>query len=215
MCSCLTSFPGFFRYHLPHLKYILSFLSSSFKSLHLSRSPNRSSNPSKTPGSNSSGTRRLATKDIKVTLGSRITGGGRFIDLENVLPTDPDWLPLSEVNRDLPTHADDAREPTRREYYEEELEEQHSQVRHPPSPHDHHPHQSGIRSASPAATEHPKNGRAQQQNQSSNSGNAWWKMHRQPSTTRTGYWDIVSFFRTNTAASGPSKIQSESDSSAV
>ena len=218
MCSCLSSFPGFFRYHLPLLRSIFSFLSSSFRSLHLSRPLNRSTDPSNTPSSKASNTRRLATKDIKMTLGSQVDGRGRFISPASIIATDPDWLPLSELTHNTPTHANNAPEATHREYYEEMAEEQHSRIQYPPPPHDHHSQRSWNRSASHTTTElgYPKSGRAPQTKQSRNSGRAWWKIHRRSNTSRTGYWDIMSFFRTDvTMPLGQSKMHSESGSSAV
>ena len=207
MCSCLTSFPGFFRYHLPLLRSIVSFLSSGFQSLHLSRSLNRSSHSSKTPGSKSSSTKGRATKDIKVTLGSRVDGRGRFMTPASVLATNTNWLPLSEVPRDSPSLADNVQEATHRQYYEEVAEDQQSRVRHPPSAHEEHSQEIFG----------PHNGeRAPKPKPHSASGSAWWKQHRQSNTTRTGYWDLLSFLRSDTAmSSGQSKMHSESDSSVV
>lgn len=218
MCSCLTSFPGFFRYHLPFFRSILSFLNSSFKSLHLSNPLHRSSEPGKTPRSKPSSTERLATKDIKVTLGSRVDGRGRFFNPESVFATEPKWLPLSEIARNPAVPADNATDATRREYYEEMAEQQQSRGRRSPSPHNQHTQGSYIRSASHAVGEVglPTEGRAPKTKRSSVGGSAWWKTHRQSNTPRTGYWDIMSFFRMDSAMSpGQSKMHSESDSSAV
>ena len=217
MCSCLTSFPGFFRYHLRLLRSLFSFLSSSLRSLHLSRPLNRSSDPSNTPSSRASNTRRLATKDIKMTLGSQVDGRGRFISPASVIAT-PDWLPLSEVGHNTSTHANNAPEATHREYYEEMAEEQHSRIQYPPPTQDHHSQRSWNRNAFHTSSElgYPKSGRAPKTKQSIKSGRAWWKIHRRSNTTRTGYWDIMSFFRTDVTRSlGQSQMHSESGSSAV
>ncbi|CAD6576229.1 MAG: hypothetical protein ASARMPREDX12_007798 [Alectoria sarmentosa] len=218
MCSCLTSFPGFFRYHLPFFRSILSFLNSSFKSLHLSNPLHRSSEPGKIPHSKPSSAERLATKDIKVTLGSRVDGRGRFFNPETVFATEPKWLPLSEIARNPAVPADNATDATRREYYEEMAERQQSRGRRSPSPHNQHTQGSYIQSAPHAVGEDglPTEGRAPKTKRGSVGGSAWWKAHRQSNTPRTGYWDIMSFFRMDSAISpGQSKMHSESDSSAV
>lgn len=217
MCSCLTSFPGFFRYHLPLLRSILSFFSSSFRSLHLSRPLYRLSNPSDSPDSKPKSTKRLATKDIKVTLGSRVDGGGRFMEPASVFVTDTDWLPLPEVTHNSPTTIDNAPDATRRQYYEM-AEQQRSRDQHSSSPHSRHSQESSTRGTSHLATDFGllTNGQALKTKQSRVSGSAWWKIRRQSNTTRTGYWDIMSLFRTDMAmSSGQAKMHSESDSSAV
>lgn len=218
MCSCLTSFPGFFRYHQPLFRSILSFFDSSFKSLRLSKPRNRSSYPSNTPSTKPDSTERLATKDIKVTLGSRVDGRGRFIDPGCVFATEPDWLPLSEVGHNSPVPADNAPDATHREYYEGMAGQQQSRVRQFPSSHHHHTNDSRNQSESHAVADFglPTQVRAPERKQSRVSGNAWWKMHRQSNTTLTGYWDIMSFFRTDGAAPpDQSKMHSESEPSAV
>lgn len=219
MCSCLTSFPGFFRYHLPFFKSILSFVNSSFRSLHLAKAQNRSSDPSDTPSSKSGNTKRLAKQNVEVTLGSRVDGRGHFLNPASVFATEPDWLPLSEAARNSPMAADHAPDATHREYYEEMAEQQQSRVRNPPSPHNHHPQGSRSRSTSDtvAEVELPTKERAPKTKLSSVSGSASWnKIHQQSSTPRTGYWDLISFFRTDSAIyRKTSKMRSGSNFSAV
>ena len=213
MCSCFTTFPGFFRHHLQLLRSVLSFLRFSFRSLHLSRQTDRSSHRINTSGIKSNSTKRVATEEIKVTLGSRVDGRGCFISLASVFPADSDWLPLSQVTGDSNIHADDASEPTHREYYEEMIEEQRSHIQYPPSSHCRHPLQNGIESASPTTIKEsrlPRIGRAPKKEQS------WWKIHRQPESSRTSYGDVPSFIRKGTAKSfRQSKMQSTGNSSAV
>lgn len=229
MCSCLTSFPGFFRYHLPLFRSISSFVNFSFKGIHLLNPLNRSSDPSNSTGSRSSSGKRLATKDIKVTLGSRVDGRGRFLNPASVSTAEADWLPLSEAARNSSTRTDTASEATRREYYEEMAEKQWSRGGHSLSPQNHHTQRSSSRNASHAvadfglSTEEP----VPETRRSSVGGSAWWKYHRQSNTLRTGYWDIMSSFRTgywdvispfrtgNAMSSGESKMHSASDDSAV
>lgn len=217
-CSCLTCFPGFFRYHLPFFRSILSFVNSSFKSLHLSILLHRASNPSNTPVSKSSSIGRLATKDVKVTLGSRVDGRGRFLNSTSVFATEPDWLPLSEVARNSSITTDNAPDATNREYYEGLAEQQRSRGRRSPSPHNNHTQGSYSQSGSQTVAEFelPTKERESKTKQSRVSASAWWTRNRQSNTLRTGYWDIMSFFRMDSIMSrGQSKMHSESDSSAV
>ena len=217
MCSCFTTFPGFFRHHLPFLSSLLSFLRSSFRSLHLHRHTERSSDRINTSGVKSS-TKMIITKEIRVILGPSVDARGRFINPVRLVPTDPDWLSLVELTSDSHAHADNAPEPTHRDRFEEMIEEQRSHMQYPPSSLGRHPHRSGIESASHAATEPrlPNVGRAPKEKQSSTSGSAWWKIHRQSETSHTGYWDILSFIRTDTTKSAcQSEINPTSDSDAV
>ncbi len=74
MCGCVTTFPGFFHYHLPHIRSSISLIKSGFSYIHLPRSKrSHSSNSSR------DGAKILITKDIELTLGSRIDGKGIFI----------------------------------------------------------------------------------------------------------------------------------------
>ena len=218
MCSCLVSFPGFIRYHLPLLRSILSFLRSSLRTLNLSRQLERSSHPGSIHGSTSSSTKRLATKDIKVTLGSQINGRGRFLNPGSVVATDADLLPHYDITRNSPTHADSAVEITRRENYERRAEEQHSRVPRPPSLHDQCSQRSQIQVPTHPSTEVGllERGGASRTKDNGDSDNAWWNICRQPNTTHTDYWDVMSLFRSNTTTSpSRSKTHSGGDESAV
>ena len=226
ICSCLTSFPGFFQYHLPTLRSIVTFFSSSFKSLHLSRSRNRSSDPSNTSGSKVDKHKRLATKDIKVTLGSQVDGRGRFLHPSSVFAAEPQWLPLSEVSRHSSTPPDNA---THREYYEEMTESQRLHALHLPSPQSDLALGGSYQIRSPTAADYGPHEQAPvpKVKPRGRKSSAWWKPSQKPSaqaaghpngtsSVRTGYWDIMSFFRTDDRSShGPSKVHSESDESAV
>ena len=218
MCSCLTSFPGFFRYHMPLLESIMSFFSSSLRSLHGSRPLKWSSSPSNTPDGKPSSNRRLATKDVKITLGSRVDGRGHFIHSTKVFATDPNSHSLAEGTLNSPTTTDSAHDATRRDYHELVEEQQQSPSRYLPSPYDHHSQGSRTRSAPHAPTESgfaidepaPKTklGRIRD--------STWWRTHQRTNTTRKGYWDLMSFFRADlTVSSGLSKLRPQSDSSAV
>lgn len=208
MCSCLISFPGFIRYHLPLLRSILPFFGSSFRAPHLFKQLNRSSHSGSTPGSISKSTK----------LGSRINGRGRSMIPGSIFATDADLLPLSNLTRNSTTYADSAKIATRREYYERLAEEQHSRVRRPPSLHDHHSQRSRIRDPSHAVIEVGllERGGASRTKHDSDSGSAWRKIRRQPNPTRTGYWDVLSLFRSNaTTLPGQSRTQPGGDDSAV
>ncbi|KAL8676658.1 MAG: hypothetical protein Q9186_006842 [Xanthomendoza sp. 1 TL-2023] len=73
MCGCMPAFAGFFNYYLPLLRSFGSFFSSRVKGFSLLKLSSR-------PSSSESSSKRLTTKDIKVTLGSRIDGHGHFIN---------------------------------------------------------------------------------------------------------------------------------------
>lgn len=204
MCSCFISYPGFVRYHMPHLRFILSAAKSGFKSIRL---PNRS-NGSSTPSS----TKRLATQDAKVTLGSRINGRGPISHPVSVFAADPDWLLLSEISRNSSTRSDNA---TRREYYEGLAEKQRSQALHTPSLQSDSIQGSSNQTVLPIGA----NSRIRTQEAAkwnSVGGSAWWKNSRDSNTLPTGYWDVMSFFRMKKRSSStPTKMHSTSDDSAV
>ena len=219
MCGCFLSFPRFCRYHLPVLKSILFFLKSSLRSLYIPRRRDRSSDDINTPGIKSSSSKRPVIRSIRAIFSSRISGGGgRFMNPANVHATDPDWIPLSDSTRSFHTQTDNVPEPTHRKDYEGKAGEQHSHFHSPPASHDQHTRQSRIQSHSPAATDFrlPNSGRAPTTEPNHHGGSTWWKKNRQSNGTRTGYWDVLSFFHTNTTIShAQSRMQSESGSNAV
>ena len=218
MCSCFLSFPRFYQYHLPVLKSILSFLKSSLRSFYIPRRRDRSSDDINTPGIKSSTSKRPVPGNIRAIVSSRIGGRGRFMDPASVHATDRDWIPLSDSTRSFHTQTDNVPEPTHGEDYEGMAGEQHSHVHSPPASHDQHTRQSRTQSNSPAATDLrlPDSGQAPGTKPSNNGGSAWWKKNRQSNGTRTGYWDVLSFFHTNTTISpGQSKMQSENGSNAA
>ena len=206
MCSCFISFPGFVRYHMPHLRSILSAVNSGFRRIHLPNPPNGSSAPSST--------KRLAIEDVKVTLGSEIDGRGPLLHPASVFAAEPDWLSLSAISRHSSTRADNA---TRREYYEGLAEKQRSRALHSPAPQSDSIQGSSNQTVSPTGAD---SGLRTQEavpkaKRSSVGGSTWWKTSRD-SNTPTGYWDIMSSFRTkNRSSSAPTKMHSESDDSAV
>ncbi|KAL8927609.1 MAG: hypothetical protein Q9172_001319 [Xanthocarpia lactea] len=122
MCGCMPAFAGFFNYYLPILRSFGSFFSSRVKGFKLSSRPSSSESSSK----------RLATKDIHMTLGSRVDGQGHFLNPTSVFAREEDWLRLGEAAHDPPSLA---RKPsgTRREWHEgmAELKRQ-SLSSHPP-----------------------------------------------------------------------------------
>lgn len=128
MCGCMPAFAGFFRYHLPLLRSIGSFFSSKAKSLKFLRLSGRSSRPSSSESS-----KRLATKDIKMTLGSQVDGHGRFMNPTSVFARDEDWARLGQIAHNPPSLARKG-SATRREWHEgmAELKRQ-SLSSHPPS----------------------------------------------------------------------------------
>lgn len=110
ICSCLPSFAGFFRYHLPLLRPIMSPLgsfSSKMRGRSLSKPFSRSGfGPSK----------RLFTKDIKVTLGPRIDGEGYFLNTGSVFAKEDHWQTLADSS--TPQYHATERKETYREYLE-------------------------------------------------------------------------------------------------
>lgn len=127
MCSCMPAFAGFFHHYLPLLRSIGSFFSSRarhFSFLKLS-SRNRASSDEKNSN-------RLATSDLKMTLGTQIDGQGRFLNPTSVFAREEDWEKLGRMAHRPP---DLHRKPsgTRREWHEgmAELKRQ-SLTSHPP-----------------------------------------------------------------------------------
>ena len=208
MCSCFISYPGFVRYHMPHLRFILSTAKSVFKSIRL---PNRS-NGSSAPSS----TKRLASQDAKVTLSSRINvRGGPISHPVSVFAADADWLLLSEISRNSSTRSDNA---TRREYYEGLAEKQRSQALHAPSLRSDSIQGSSNQTVLPmgAVSRIRTQEAVSKAKWSSVGGSAWWKNSRDSNTLPTGYWDVMSFFRRKKRSSStPTKMHSTSDDSAV
>lgn len=111
MCSCMPAFAGFFHYYLPLLRSIGSFLSQRVRSLNLLKVS------SKSRPSSSENSRRLATKDIKMTLGTQIDGRGQFLNPTSVFAREEDWLKLGQAAFNPPSLE---RKPsgTRREWHE-------------------------------------------------------------------------------------------------
>ncbi|KAL8955204.1 MAG: hypothetical protein Q9193_006854 [Seirophora villosa] len=112
MCGCMPAFAAFFRHHLPLLRSIGSFFISKAKSLNFPKLSGRSRRPSSSESS-----KRLATKDIKMTLGSQVDGRGRFMNPTSVIARDEDWARLGQMAHNPPSVG---RKPagTRREWHE-------------------------------------------------------------------------------------------------
>ena len=207
MCSCFVSFPGFFGYLLPLWRSFLSFLTSSLESLRSSKQSNQCSDQSNTAGPKFNNNRKIASKDLGITLGSRIDGRMRFLNSTSVFAKESDRLPLSKVSGK-----------THRNCYEEVAEQQPSRAQHSPPPHIHHAQDNHTPSAFHAVSDLrlPARGRAHKTKQSRASGCVLWKIHSQSKTPRTGYWDVLSLYRTENAMSTREpKIHSESDCSEV
>ncbi|CAL8574676.1 hypothetical protein XPA_000631 [Xanthoria parietina] len=125
MCGCMPALAGFFNYYLPMLRSFGSFFSSRVKGFSLLKLSSR-------PSSSESSSKRLATEDIHMTLGSRVDGQGQFLNPTSVFAREEDWLKLGEIAHNPPSLA---RKPsgTRREWHEglAELKRQ-SLSSHPP-----------------------------------------------------------------------------------
>lgn len=111
MCSCLPSFAGFFRYHLPLLRSVMSLFGSLGSKL---RGRSLSKPFSQLGGTGAS--KKLSTKDIKVTLGSRIDGKGHFLNTGSVLANEDHWQNLADSTAS-PDHITERKE-TYRECFE-------------------------------------------------------------------------------------------------
>ena len=109
ICSCLTSFPGFFRYLMPLIRSIGYRLSSSLKSLHLTKLTLRSI----TPSSNE----KLSTENMKITLGSRVDGKGHFLNPRSLFGTNQHSSNPTESNHDTSPPALKGQQ-TRRAHHE-------------------------------------------------------------------------------------------------
>lgn len=110
ICSCLLSFVGFFRYHLPLLRSIMS-LFGSFGS---KKRGLRLLNPFSQSGGHSP-SKKLSTKDIKVTLSSRIDGKGHFLSTGSLFVKE-DWQGKADSTTEL-DNATEGKE-THRDYFE-------------------------------------------------------------------------------------------------
>lgn len=126
MCGCMPAFAGFSRQYLPLLRSLGSFFSSRAKGLSFLKLSGRSR------PSSSESSKRLATKEIKMTLGTQIDGQGRFMNSTTMFARDEDWAKLGQIAHNPPGLG---RKPsgTRREWHEgmAELKRQ-SLSSHPP-----------------------------------------------------------------------------------
>ena len=218
MCSCLLSFPIFFRYHLPVFESILSFFKSRSRLFYIPGRRDRSGDDNNVPCIRSSPSKPPAARNIRATFSSPTGGRGRFIIPASVPATDPEWLPPSNSVRSFYPQNNNLPEPTHRENYERMAEEQQSRIHTPPASHNQHSRQSPIQSNSPVAPDFrlPNSEREPRTKPSRHGGNAWWKIRQQSNTTRTGYWDVLSFFHTNnTISPDQSEARSESGLNAV
>ncbi|KAL9604094.1 MAG: hypothetical protein Q9219_000682 [cf. Caloplaca sp. 3 TL-2023] len=126
MCSCMPALAGFFHHYISLFRLVGSFFSSRVKSLGLFKLPGKSRSTS------SDKSKRLATKDIKMTLGTQIDGDGRFLDPASVFAREEDWLKLSQAAYKPPSLARQS-SGTRREWHEgvAELKRQSLSSHHP------------------------------------------------------------------------------------
>ncbi|MCJ1376699.1 hypothetical protein MMC20_007944 [Loxospora ochrophaea] len=165
---------------------------------------------------NPSSAKRLATEDIKVTLGSRIDGKGHFMNPTSVFAMDPNRLPLSEAIHSPLTSVDEANA-TPRDHYEEIAEMQHAPARHllstgnpsfqsstGDSPHE--DAELGLVGQKLPPCEHLQASRSKPSRLGKLRG---WIIPQKSETARTGYWDILSLFRT---AGAKSTVQSKTTS---
>ena len=96
MCSCLPAFAGFFGYHLPLIRSIIILLSSTFKGGRGLKTSSRSSDPSTC--------KILRTKDLRITLGSRVDGRGYFVNQASILAREGEQPQRPVISYDTLSH---------------------------------------------------------------------------------------------------------------
>ena len=186
MCSCFPSFPGFVRHHLPLLRTIASLFTSTLESLRQSRFfRGQTSRDSST---------KLGTKDIQLTLGSKVDGQGHFMNSTR-LPKDNNSSTQQTKNDQSTPEPKANSAATRREYLEGAAEAQHhpglaSSTRwsHAADPHSSLPNH-GL-TALPSFPEIERGTSRQRR---------WWPHWRSGEPT-VGYWNVLSFFRSDNAS---------------
>ena len=190
MCSSLPAFAGFFRYHLPLLRSIRSRLSSTFRSFHFPKLLNRSSDRGSTE--------KLASGNIKITLGSRVDGRGHFLNMTSIFGKGTQRSAVPQTATDTLESLDHS-QATRRYFYEEMKSPQQAFVQYPAPTHS-QPSEADIitsvrYSAEPgsavwdntfSSTSSPSHDDTIQR--------SWWRLPWR-SPPRTGYWDLMSVFR--------------------
>lgn len=196
MCSSLPAFAGFLRYHLPLLKSIRSRLSSTFRSLRLSNLFNRSSDRASTE--------KLSSGNVKITFGSRIDGKGRFMNMKSMFGRGTERSMDSQIEAHT-LQSDDSNNKTLRYFYEVESCQQPSA--HGPKssqsqssvtdmistpPHHSTPHEHTWDQGTISNSAEPNDKSTQR---------SWrrlpWRL-RDP----TGYWDLMSVFRSKGSRDG-------------
>ena len=85
MCGCMPAFAAFLRYHQIPLNSLLRVLLSSFRKSSLKSMSGRGSS------------RKLATRDLRMTLGSRVDGRGHFLNPTSVFADEGHWTELGEA----------------------------------------------------------------------------------------------------------------------
>lgn len=185
MCSCLTSFPAFFRYHLPLLRSIMSFVNSSFRNLRFVKLQSSSSNPDDNE--------KLATRDIKITLGSRVDGQGQFLGSATAAWGEHGFRPLSAPSIDGQAFVDE-RHSTRREGYEIMSIRQHPVWHRPPV--DQKAGETTLWDPRPGYAELGLATQSDEREGILRSSAKGKENSRKLCPDRRGYWDVLSVFRT-------------------
>lgn len=193
MCSCFPSFAGFVRHHLPLLRSIASLFTSIVHSLRHSRlfrgQTSRDSSM------------KLGTKDIQLTLGSKVDGQGRFMTSTGSPGNRNSSIEQTENDQFTPEPKANSAA-TRRDYLEGAAEAQH------------HPNLASSTRWSRAVDTHsplPNPGLTALPlfpdiEQGTSRPTTWWPHWRSREPT-VGYWNTLSFFRSDNASrsSGRSK----------
>ena len=198
MCSSLPAFAGFIRYHLPLFRSMRSRLSSTFRSIHFSKVLNRSSDQGSTE--------KLASGNAKVTLGSRVDGRGHFMTMTGIFGKEgTEQSTVSQLEDDPLPSCDRTDNATRRHFHEEMVSPQQSLIQYPAPP-DSRPSETEMTTALPRKLE--QHGQDRDHTIPSASGTydddptqRTWRRLRWRSSARTGYWDLISGFRSRGADS--------------
>lgn len=205
MCSSLPAFAGFLRYYLPFLRSVRSRLGSSFRSFRLSRFLKRSIHRA--------GTDNLLSRKMKISLGSQVDGGGHFLNLTSIFGLGTDRSTVSRMGADM-LQGHENIHATRRDFYEgsgsrRQPLNQYSLSSHSGS------HGTDTIAALPDAasqcqygdqvlssTTHSYTGETNQR--------SWWKL-RWRSPAPTGYWDVMSIFRSKEPNNDDKDRESQSE----
>ena len=184
----------------------MTFFNSSLKSLMFMKS--------QSPSQDSSHNERLATRDLKITLGSQVDGMGRFLNSRIACTSEPNPLPFSGNISGVALSSD--KNATRREQYEE-IKEDRSAPNWPLNSDNERESESVTGRLCEDAEHGVIADSAEHSRPIREPGSALElprrrRLFERLKTNRTGYWDILTVFRSGV---GKSVSQSTANSEAV